>query len=89
LFLRDLGYERNSFCKLTAVKMDHGKLAMGRQLGSFATAVVATFGSAPAVAVLAGVPPSIESAWEVLVRWIDGASSAAMAATVWAKNHTG
>jgi hypothetical protein len=25
-FLRDLGYERNSFCKLTVVKTDHGKL---------------------------------------------------------------
>jgi hypothetical protein len=32
-FLRDLGYERNSFFELTAVKMDHGKLVTGRQLG--------------------------------------------------------
>jgi hypothetical protein len=32
-FLRDLGCERNSFCELTVVKMDHEKLAMGRWLG--------------------------------------------------------
>jgi hypothetical protein len=31
-FLRDLGYERNSFCELTTVKTDHGKLATGRWL---------------------------------------------------------
>jgi hypothetical protein len=32
-FLRDLGYERNSFYELTAVKTDHRKLATGRWLG--------------------------------------------------------
>jgi hypothetical protein len=37
--LRDLGYERNLFCELTAVKMDHRKLATGRQLGRSSTVV--------------------------------------------------
>jgi hypothetical protein len=41
-FLRDLGYERNSFSKLNAVKMNHGKLAMGRHLRSAAMAMVVT-----------------------------------------------
>jgi hypothetical protein len=45
-FLHDLGYERNSFCELTAVKMDHGKLATGRQLGWFSTAVGMASGGA-------------------------------------------
>jgi hypothetical protein len=49
--------------------MDHGKLAMGRRLGSSAMVVVVTSGGAPtprvALAVVAQVrtpPPSIESA---------------------------
>jgi hypothetical protein len=47
-FLRDLGYKRNSLCKLIAVKMDHGKLAMGRRLRSSAMVVVAIFDGSPA-----------------------------------------
>jgi hypothetical protein len=47
-FLRDLGYERNSFYKLTAVQTDHGKLAMGRQLGRSSMAVGMVSGGAPA-----------------------------------------
>jgi hypothetical protein len=43
-FLRDLGEERNSFCTLTMVEMDHRKLVMGRRLGGSAMAVVATSG---------------------------------------------
>jgi hypothetical protein len=94
-FLCDLGYERNLCCKLTLVKMDHGKLAMGRRLRSTATAVVATSDSAPAprvapaVAAQAGAPPSVKSAREVLARRINGTSSVAMAAMVWAKIRTG
>jgi hypothetical protein len=38
-FVRDLGFERNSFCELTAVKMDHRKLATGRRLRRSSTAV--------------------------------------------------
>jgi hypothetical protein len=47
-FLRDLGYERNSFCELTEVKTDHGKLVMGRWLGRSSTAVGMASGGAPA-----------------------------------------
>jgi hypothetical protein len=47
-FLRNLGYERNSFCELTAVKTDHGKLATGRRLGRSSTAVGMASNSAPA-----------------------------------------
>jgi hypothetical protein len=68
---------------------------MGRQLRSSATAVVVTFSGAlaprvaPAVAARAGAPPpSIESVWVVLVRQIDCASSAPMAARVLAKIRT-
>jgi hypothetical protein len=46
-FLRDLGYERNSFCELAAVKTDHRKLATGRRLRRSSTAVGMAFGSAP------------------------------------------
>jgi hypothetical protein len=53
----------------------------GRWVGSSPTAVVVTFGGAP--------PPSVKSTREVLARWIDDASSASMAATIWAKIHTG
>jgi hypothetical protein len=83
-FLRDLGYERNLFCRLTAVETNHWKLATGRRLGSSTMAVVASSGDAPAVAVAqAGAPPpSVESARVVLATQIDGTSSAAMAARV-------
>jgi hypothetical protein len=74
-FLHDLGYERNSFCELTMVKMDHGKLAMGRRSS---TAVGMASGSAPSpwtpptVMVLAGdPPPSDELARESSVRRLD------------------
>jgi hypothetical protein len=46
-FLRDLGYERNSFCELTAVKTDHGKLAMGRQPRRSSTVVGMVSSGAP------------------------------------------
>jgi hypothetical protein len=75
--------------------MDHGKLAMGKRFSISATAVVVTSSGAPAlrvapmVAVQAGAPPSVESAWEVLARRIDSTSTTAMAARVWAKIHTG
>jgi hypothetical protein len=59
-------------------------------------AVVVTSGGAPAPGVaLAAVAqvgahlPSVESVWDVLARWIDGVSSAAMADRVWAKTHIG
>jgi hypothetical protein len=64
-FLHDLGEERNPFCTLTAMQMDHRKLATGRRLGSSAMAVAVTSGgaSAPAAAVVAGAPaPSNELA---------------------------
>jgi hypothetical protein len=45
-FLRDLGYERNSFCELTTVKTDHGKLETERWLGRSSTAVgMASYGA--------------------------------------------
>jgi hypothetical protein len=62
-FLRDLGYKRNLFCRLTAVETNHGKLATGRRLGSSATAVVVTFSGAlaprvaPAAAQVGAPPP--------------------------------
>jgi hypothetical protein len=68
-FLRDLGYERNTFCELTALKMDHGKLATMRQLGSLQWRQ----GRRLAAVVLAGDPPtSDESAQEAPVRRLDG-----------------
>jgi hypothetical protein len=33
-FLRDLGYERNLFCKITVVEMNHGKLRRGGGSGA-------------------------------------------------------
>jgi hypothetical protein len=45
-FLHDLGYEGNSFCEFTAMKMDHGKLATGRRLERSSTTVGTTFGGA-------------------------------------------
>jgi hypothetical protein len=53
-FLRDLGYERNSFCELTVVKTDHGKLATGRRLGWSSMAVGMATGGAPA----SRIPPA-------------------------------
>jgi hypothetical protein len=47
-FLLDLGYERNSFCKLTAVKTDHEKLVMGRRHERSSMAVGMVSGGAPA-----------------------------------------
>jgi hypothetical protein len=80
-FLRNIGYERNSFCNLTVVKTDHGKLVTGRQLRSSTTVVVVTSGDAPAPWVASVVvtqegapPPSVESALEFLARRIDGVS---------------
>jgi hypothetical protein len=74
------------------VETDHGKMVMGRWLGSSTTTVVVTFGGAPAprvglaMAAQAGTPPpSVESAQEVLARRIEDASSVAMVARVWAK----
>jgi hypothetical protein len=55
LFLHDLGYERNSFCELTAVKMDHGKLVMGRWLRWSSVAVGMASSGAPAP----GTPPMV------------------------------
>jgi hypothetical protein len=54
-FLRDLGYERNSFCELTAVKTDHGKLAMGRRLEWSST----TVGMASDDALTPRTPPAV------------------------------
>jgi hypothetical protein len=62
-FLRDLDKKGNPFCILTTVEIDHGKLAMARQLGSSTTTLMVTSdgalapGMAPAVAVVAGAPP--------------------------------
>jgi hypothetical protein len=40
--LHDLDDERQLFCSLTAVKMDHGKSAMGRRLESSVMIAVVT-----------------------------------------------
>jgi hypothetical protein len=62
--LRDLDVERNSFCRLTVVEMDGGKLAMRRRLGQSSTAVGASSGStlalglAPAAVERLRQPPS-------------------------------
>jgi hypothetical protein len=53
-FLRDLGYERNSFCEVTTVKMEHGKPALGRRLGQSST----TVGTASSGAVAPRTPPT-------------------------------
>jgi hypothetical protein len=45
-FLRNLGYERNSFCELTTVKTDDGNLATGRRLGRSSTDVGTVSGDA-------------------------------------------
>jgi hypothetical protein len=47
-FLHDLGYERNLFCEIAMVKMDHGKLTTGRRLGQSSTVVGMASGCAPA-----------------------------------------
>jgi hypothetical protein len=58
--LHDLDDERQSFCSLTVVKMDHGNPATGRRLESSVTTAVATSGdasppeTAQAVVVMAG-----------------------------------
>jgi hypothetical protein len=62
--LHDLDVERNSFCPLTVVEMDGGKLAMRRRLGQSSTTVGASsggalaLGSAPAAVERLGQPPS-------------------------------
>jgi hypothetical protein len=78
-FLCDLGYERNTFYKLTVVKTDHGKLVMGRRLGRSSMAVGMASGGTPAprtpptVMVLVGDPPPCnKSMRESLVRRLDG-----------------
>jgi hypothetical protein len=48
-FLPDLGYERNSFCELTVVKMDHGEPATGRRLGQSSMAEGTVSNGAPAL----------------------------------------
>jgi hypothetical protein len=82
-FLRDLGYERNSFCELTTVKIGHRKLATGRQLGrSSMVAGMASGGAStprtpPAATVLVGdPPPSNESVQESSVRRLDSSITA-------------
>jgi hypothetical protein len=79
--LHNIDDEKHSFCSLTAVETDHGKLAMGRWLGSLTTAVVVTsdgasvLGMALAAVVMAeGAPPSGSSAQKALVRRVDGAA---------------
>jgi hypothetical protein len=86
-FLCDLGYERNLFCKLTTVKIDHGKLATGRQLEWSST----TVGIASSGDVVCGGSSSKHrigmggSGVEARRRW----HGLAMAARVWAKIHMG
>jgi hypothetical protein len=78
-FLRDLGYERNSFGKLTALKMGHAKLATGRRLERSSMVMGTASGGAPAprtppsVMVHAGnPPPSDKSARESPMQRQDG-----------------
>jgi hypothetical protein len=62
-FVRDLGYERNSFFELTAVKTNHGKLATGRRLRQSSMVVGMACGGTsaprtpPVATVSAGAPP--------------------------------
>jgi hypothetical protein len=60
-------------------KMSHGRSAVTVQFGRTSTASGAPFGSAldprraPAVVVQTGAPPpSDDSAWDALARWING-----------------
>jgi hypothetical protein len=47
-FLRDLGYKRNLFCTLIAVKPGHKRRLMGRRLGRQLATVRSSSGEAPA-----------------------------------------
>jgi hypothetical protein len=78
-FLRNLCDERNPICPPTTVERIEGKPVMRERLERPSTAVGKASGGAPsprtppAVEVLAGAPPpSDESAWEALTRWING-----------------
>jgi hypothetical protein len=69
--LRNLDVERNSFCSLTVVETDGGKLATQRRLRRSSMMVGASSGgapaleSAPATAERLGQPPSgLGSAWQ-------------------------
>jgi hypothetical protein len=75
--LRDLDDGRCPFCSLTAVEMDHEKLAMGRQLGRFMETAGVAPGVAPAVAAVAttgGSPPSSSLTREALIQRVDDES---------------
>jgi hypothetical protein len=50
-----LKHEKNSFCELTVVKTDHGKLMTGRRLGRSSTTVGMASGGAPATR----TPPAV------------------------------
>jgi hypothetical protein len=91
-FLRDLDEKRNPFRILTTVEMDHGKLAMERQLGSSTTAPTVTTdglsapGMAPVAVVVAGAPPpSNKLAQQALVRRHDGSGLVGNGARFWVK----
>jgi hypothetical protein len=77
--LHDLDDERQPFCSLTVVKIDHGKPTTGMWLKSLVMTTMATFGSASApemaqvVAVMVGgPPPSGGSSREASTRWVIG-----------------
>jgi hypothetical protein len=73
-FLRDLGYERNLFCPLTAVKLGHKRWSMGRQLGLWLAVVRSSSGEAPTSR---SSPTS--SSWPLLasrpVQWLQSATN--------------
>jgi hypothetical protein len=78
-FPRDLDEKRNPFCILTAVEMDHRRMATRRWLGRPSTAVRVAPGGDPTretasmAAVWVGYPSlGVESRRGALARWIDG-----------------
>jgi hypothetical protein len=79
--LHDLDDKGRSFCPLIAVETDHGKLAMGRQLGWFlktvgaATSVASALTMVPTAVVMMGSPPlGSNLTREALIRWVNDAS---------------
>jgi hypothetical protein len=71
-FLRDLGYKRNLFCPLTAVKLGHKRRSMGRWLGLWLAVVRSSSDEA-----LTSRSSITSSSWPLLasrpVQWLQSA----------------
>jgi hypothetical protein len=69
-FLRDLGYERDSFCELTATKPEHRNLALGRRLRRSSMAVGTTSDDVGLYGAAASVRPNSQGIGHYLLGFL-------------------